>query len=347
LSAEKVAADILKSSCNIQMLRSLEETGDIFDPQRPILNLYHFSQVLMAYNSEALVKMQPYEVRSDGTTWPVGSYHCTETPKPVYMRMIDNRFEGCGYFGEPLSSASSVQPSSTMSAIVHIDIEPVIDTGVLIDTSASVLTSSTARKSTELTVKNFSESWKTLGTLVEMLHYWAAVLDLSSNKPLLSIAASLVSELSKLGTRVFEVLTNIQDKTTIAEKKAFLAITKHIKQELDRRAKQREDEDAKQKDDEDEEDGEDGEDDEDEEVDEDDEHIEDNLRKDNKQEQNTQVKEEDEAAKQKEREDAEQKEREEAKVILTVYAEQDRYDSSHPQRGRHSDIEHEQRFYQQ
>jgi hypothetical protein len=111
----------------------MKETGDIFDPQRPILNLYHFSRVLMAYNSEALVKMRPYEVRPDGTTWPVGSYHCTETPKPVYIRMVGNRFEGCGYSGEPLSSVSGVQPSSTMSAISHIDIEPVIDTGMSID----------------------------------------------------------------------------------------------------------------------------------------------------------------------------------------------------------------------
>jgi hypothetical protein len=316
LSAEKVAADILKSSCNIQMLRSLEETGDIFDPQRPILNLYHFSQVLMAYNSEASIKMQPCEVRSDGTTWPVGSYHCTETPKPVYMRMVDNRFEGCGYFGEPLSSASSVQPSSTMSAIVHIDIEPIIDTGPLINTltkdsvSREVITSNGY---TEAKVKSYFALSVVLTTSVEMLFCWTKVLDVSLGNILRATIDRLFSEQSDRAGRVWDLEMAIREKASEADIDIFGTKWKeYVEQKQDEYVKQEHVEDDEQEGGKHAEQREGGD-------------VKQDQDKDNEQEPDKEVKKKDDGhAKQQ---DAKQRECEEARVMMATYAQQDRYDS--------------------
>jgi hypothetical protein len=250
LSAEKVAADILKSSCNIQMLRSMKETGDTFDPQRPILNLYYFSRVLMAYNAEALIKMQPYEVRPDGTTWRLGSYHCVETAKRVYIRMHNNRYEGCGYFQESVSPLGDIQASNTISAISKIDIEPIISTGMSIDplpVKSAAGPAAVDEEPVESMVEYIRELADDYMTFMKVLSFSAEVLGISRNQLLRPNLDKFIAKHSELMDIANAITTDVGKGFTGADRVDFTKKWEELaKHELDQDIKQKDNKDDKQ-----------------------------------------------------------------------------------------------------
>lgn len=315
LSPEKTAFEAMKVFLNAEIFENFIKKGVPFNPRRP-LELDLIYSLVQAWNS-SFGEIEVVVVRADGTTQSLPSLTSSPKRKSVHIRLNSDRWEGCGYFQDPTPSASSLKPSSTMSAISHIDIEPAIDNTTHIE-NLSLESSSRAvamdNESIESTVKFFHQSSFTTIFSIQLLECWIEVLGLSSNETLRPAVGKVCSELLDVGATARDLLKSLRSNATEAEIKAvFTMWIEHRKKEHDKEVEQKGNIDAEEKEDENVEDRENGDSKQKDEV----------QDGDNKQEQNK----EDEATKQKEHEDTKQREREEVQAMATEYAAQDRYDS--------------------
>jgi hypothetical protein len=317
LSAESITYDSLKSLCNAEMLEYEKLRRVIFDPQSH-LEPSMICRLIIAWNMEATTKTEVMFIRPDGSSYPIVAYS-SQMLNPVYIRLNNDRWEGCGYFQDPVPSTSSLQPSNAMSAISQIDIEPVTKTEALVDdlTEDSAPSADTTDQRAIESLTKFTRKYSIHPvTSIRTLCCWIAVLGLSHDVALQPRIHGFL-KLVKLGKTALDITRVIRDDTTDEEKNS--STTKwqeRLQQELKAHAKQNgfksvgkkgEEEEAKQSEGED---------------------VKQKQDEDHKQEQGkTNKRERDEDVKQREDEDAKQKEREEAQAIAAGYTAQDRYDS--------------------
>jgi hypothetical protein len=291
---------------------------------------------------------------ADGSIQTPLSKNCGETPTSVYIHLNKDRWEGCGYYQDPVLSATSVLPSNSLSAIVQIDIEPVVNIRTLVDAlpvKSAAEPLYTDDEPIEGMVNYICETASGYMTFIEDLSLYTRVFGVPRNEflrpsvnkfidkqaELMEIAKVVFSDVGKNFTEAEELVCRIiwaqrtQETKQKNKKDLQQKNNKSMKQKNSKNIKQEDAEDVKQKDIKDAELREYGEAEQkgDEEAEQKDtETSQEHSCTTNESGQDKGSKEaDDEGAKQKEREDAEQKEREEAIAIATSYAEQDRYDS--------------------
>jgi hypothetical protein len=315
LSPEKRTFESMKAFLNAEMLENFINKGIPFDPRRP-LELDLISSLMRAWNSN-FGETEVVVIRADGTTQSLLPLTSSSKRKSVYIRLNNDRWEGCGYFQDPAPSASSLEPSSTMSAISHIGIEPAIDTTTHIENLARESDSRAVamdNESIKSIVKFFHQFSFAIILSIQLLECWIEVLGLSSNETLRPAVGKVCSELLEVGMTARDLLKSLRSNATEAEIKAvFTMWIEDRKKEHDKEVEQKDNINAEETEDENVEDRESG----------DSKQKDQEQDGDNKQEQNK----DDEDTKQKEHEDAKQREREEVQAIATEYATQDRYDS--------------------
>jgi hypothetical protein len=321
LSVEKVTADTLKSSCNINMLRIMQESDVRFDPQRALVSIFPVFRVIRNWNLGASIKMKVFQVLPKGTIVRLGGYDDVEPSRSIYIRLNNDRWEGGGYFQEPASPADSRQPSRTLSAISQIDIEPSIHADAPDDyyDSDSSFDAEVKAKTTESGVECLIECSTSLIAYNHSLCHALEKLDVSRHRAVRPSLETHLRNLYKAAGTAQIALSDVRDGTAKEIREAHLnklrvlveqhhartekigdGTTRQSKDEVDdKHPEQRHGENAKQEQD-----------------------------KSGEQEMDKHVKQKSyEHSDQKDCEVAEQQKREEAIAIAASYAEQDRYDS--------------------
>lgn len=204
------------------MLNLMEEKNIGFDPQRAP-DISFVSRVIKSWNSNGLVVCALLADDTEVTKIPETT---EEASNVIYIRLKGNRWEGCGYFQEPIATQSITQPSSTMSAISQVNIAPVTHTRTSSETFTpeSLPSLVTERhKSANPTPESLHEVAMSLWMLIDMLPCWMEVLDFSSNESLRAASGIILSEATKLEKTLFGVLDVVRKNTTSAQKETFEA----------------------------------------------------------------------------------------------------------------------------
>jgi hypothetical protein len=309
----------LKTFCNLDTLTNVIKKRIPFDSRRP-LELEVIYWLMQAWNLTTGNETDVVVVQADGTTHSLLSLKSSPNQKFVWIRLHNDRWEGCGYFQDSVPSTSSLQPSNAMSAISQIDIKPVTKTEALVDdlTGDPASRADTMDKRAIEAMKKFTREHSIDPvTSIRTLCCWIVMLGFSHDEALRSRKHEFLSEIVKLGTTALDITRIIRDGATDKEKDAFTTKwQERLQKELKAHAKHNgfktagekgEEEEAKQ--------SEGGD-------------VKQEQDEDHKQQQDKNTKQEhDEDVKQREDEDAKQRKREEAEAIAAEYAAQDRYDS--------------------
>lgn len=199
-----------------------EENID-FDPQRTP-DLSFVSQIIESWTSLRTDKPMVLALHSDDVEVDLLSERKDKESKVIYIRLKDGRWEGCGYFHEPVAPESITQPSDAVSAISSVDIAPVTYTTILSETfipksmpSAVAERHRSSKPTTELLLEVSTSLWM----LIDMLPCWMEVLDFSSNESLRSAPGIILSAATKLEKTLFGVLDVVRRNTTNAQKQLF------------------------------------------------------------------------------------------------------------------------------
>ena len=218
-----MSCDCLKWLCNVEMVKHMGETNIKFNHQSP-LELAILPRVIRSWNTKMSVKMEVFVISTDGTVTPSISDMAGDNPKVVFIRLRDNRWEGCGYFQDSIPPEAIAQPIGTISAISSIDIAPVTHTRTSSETSTpesmpSVVTE--RHKSSDPTNESFLEVSTSLNMLIDMLPFWMEVFDFSSIPSLRSAPGIVLSEATKLEKTLYGVLDIVRINATSAQKDSF------------------------------------------------------------------------------------------------------------------------------
>ena len=327
------------------MLKYIEEEQTSFDPRRSVESSC-LCRLVKPWNSKMLEKIDVFEILSDGYTLTLAKYEGDEPSKSIFIQQDDSgRWNGWGYFQDPILSARSIQVSRTLPAISQNYIKPVIETETLIDTPTRkpVYKYAAAKidRFSEPVIESLRKSSADLIASVKMLYHLNEVLDRVEGPFLRPSVHHLLTELFKSEELSDELGSAIRRDCSREDKVAFMTKwSRHFdskteelgKQELDAETKQEQEKDLKQREYEAGRQKEAGEikQSEDGDMEQDDEIKQKQNKdfKDDKQQQDEKVKQEaEEDAKQEEDEDAKRREREEAEAAAAAYAAQDRYDS--------------------
>jgi len=235
LSEEKMTYDFLKSLCNIEMVKHMKETAIDFDPQHHT-DLKVICALIKAWKPSGPAALDVFIVWENGCIVVPALCDGGEASKQIYIRPHDDRWEGSGYFQDPVPSTSSAQPTSTLSAISQIDIQPALDIGSPLNAliiESSLIAEIMSKEHIDTTAGPARSISKNLLTFIQRLHCWSEVCDLPSN--LKTRLRLNISRLAETAMRLAEVICSV---ATDADKKAhILKWAEYVSHEVDRHSK--------------------------------------------------------------------------------------------------------------